>query len=74
MNAVPPGVIERGLHRLLAGRTAFVIAHRLSTIQSADLIVVLAHGQIAEQGTHAELMALGGAYTGLYGDWAERVA
>ncbi len=67
-------VIERGLHRLLAGRTAFVIAHRLSTIQSADLIVVLAHGQIVEQGTHAELMALGGAYTGLYGDWAERVA
>jgi len=67
-------VIERGLHRLLAGRTAFVIAHRLSTIQGADLIVVLAHGRIVEQGTHAELMALGGAYTGLYGDWAERVA
>ena len=67
-------MIERGLNRLLVGRTAFVIAHRLSTIQSADLIVVLAHGQIVEQGTHAELMALGGAYTGLYGDWAERVA
>jgi ATP-binding cassette subfamily B protein len=67
-------VIESGLHRLLAGRTAFVIAHRLSTIQSADLIVVLAHGQIVEKGTHAELMARGGAYTGLYGDWAERVA
>jgi len=67
-------VIEEALQRLLAGRTAFVIAHRLSTIQSADLIVVLAHGQIVEQGTHAELMKRGGAYRGLYGDWAERVA
>ncbi|MEO5632633.1 ABC transporter ATP-binding protein [Gaiella sp.] len=67
-------VIERALEKLLAGRTAFVIAHRLSTIQSADLIVVLAHGRIVEQGTHAELMQRGGAYRGLYGDWAEQVA
>jgi ABC-type multidrug transport system fused ATPase/permease subunit len=67
-------VIEGALRRLLSGRTAFVIAHRLSTIQGADLIVVLAHGTIIEQGTHAELMARGGAYTSLYGDWAERVA
>jgi len=67
-------VIEGALQRLLSGRTAFVIAHRLSTIQGADLIVVLAHGQIVEQGTHAELIARGGAYTSLYGDWAERVA
>ncbi|MCY7301704.1 MAG: ABC transporter ATP-binding protein/permease [Thermoleophilia bacterium] len=67
-------VIEQALQKLLAGRTAFVIAHRLSTIQNADLIVVLAHGQIVEQGTHADLMQRGGAYRGLYGDWAERVA
>ena len=62
--------IELGLRRLLAGRTAFIIAHRLSTIRRADLIVVLEHGQIVEQGTHAELVALEGRYRSLYGDWA----
>ena len=63
--------IEAALRQLLAGRTAFIIAHRLSTIRDADLIVVLEHGQVVEQGTHDELMARQGLYTSLYGDWAE---
>jgi len=62
--------IERALRLLLAGRTAFIIAHRLSTIRGADLIVVLEHGRIVEQGSHQDLLASGGLYTSLYGDWA----
>ena len=66
--------IERALRLLLAERTAFIIAHRLSTIRGADLIVVLEHGQVVEQGTHDELIAREGLYRSLYGDWAAEVA
>jgi ATP-binding cassette subfamily B protein len=51
---------------LRQGRTSFVIAHRLSTIRDADLILVMEHGQIVEQGNHDELLAAGGAYARLY--------
>jgi ATP-binding cassette subfamily B protein len=66
--------IEQALRVLLAERTAFIIAHRLSTIRDADLIVVLEHGRVVEQGSHDELLARRGLYTSLYGDWATEVA
>jgi ATP-binding cassette subfamily B protein len=66
--------IERGLERLLAGRTAIVIAHRLSTIRRAGKIVVLEGGGIAESGSHEELTDAGGAYSRLYGAWEQSSA
>jgi ATP-binding cassette, subfamily B, multidrug efflux pump len=59
-------VIQRALAHLLAGRTAFIIAHRLSTVTTADVIVIMDGGRIAEQGTHAELLAQRGLYYRLY--------
>jgi ATP-binding cassette subfamily B protein len=67
-------LIELGMKRLVAGRTAIVIAHRLSTIRHAGRIVVLEHGQIVESGTHEELIEAEGRYWELYRDWAEQAA
>ena len=58
--------IQEALDAFVAGRTTIVIAHRLSTVQRADRIVVLDAGRVAEQGTHAELLAHGGIYRRLY--------
>ena len=60
------GVILEALERLMEGRTTFMVAHRLSTICNADLILVVNHGEIVEQGAHDELLAHGGLYTELY--------
>jgi len=59
-------LIQKGLERLLVSRTSLVIAHRLSTIRNADRILVMHQGRLAEEGTHAELLALGGIYSKLY--------
>ncbi|MBC8066511.1 MAG: ABC transporter ATP-binding protein [Chlorobia bacterium] len=58
--------LQAALDNLLAGRTSFVVAHRLSTIVKADVIVVLERGEIAEQGSHGELLAKNGVYASLY--------
>ncbi len=59
-------LVQEAVDQLMIGRTSFVIAHRLSTVQRADLIVVMEKGKIAEQGTHAELLAADGLYSKLY--------
>ncbi|MGP9016796.1 ABC transporter ATP-binding protein [Streptomyces sp. BR1] len=64
--------VQEALGEALEGRTAVVIAHRLSTVRSADLILVVEDGQIAERGTHEELLALGGRYEELYRTQFER--
>ena len=59
-------LVQQAMATLRAGRTSFVIAHRLSTIRDADVILVMEHGQIVEQGSHEQLLAAGGAYARLY--------
>ena len=62
------------MNNLMKGRTSFVIAHRLSTIRDADVILVMKDGDIAEQGTHEELLAKGGFYAQLYNSQFEKTA
>jgi ATP-binding cassette subfamily B protein len=58
--------LQRALRKLLAGRTSFVVAHRLSTIRHADKLLVIEGGRVVEEGTHASLLARGGAYAALH--------
>jgi len=59
-------LVQQGIHVLMADRTAIAIAHRLSTVRDVDRIYVLDHGRVVESGSHAELLAAGGAYRDLY--------
>jgi ATP-binding cassette subfamily B multidrug efflux pump len=59
-------LIQKAIDKLISGRTSIVIAHRLSTIRKANKIIVLDKGEIKESGTHEELLALGGFYSGLH--------
>jgi ATP-binding cassette subfamily B protein len=65
LDAESERVVQEALESAMQNRTTLVIAHRLATVQKADLIVVLDHGRLVEQGTHAQLVALGGVYAGL---------
>ena len=65
--------IQAAMDNLMKGRTSFIIAHRLSTIKNADLILVMNHGDIVEQGTHEELLAKNGFYADLYNSQFEEV-
>ena len=65
--------IQSAMDNLMKGRTSFIIAHRLSTIKNADLILVMNHGDIVEQGTHEDLLAKNGFYADLYNSQFEEV-
>ena len=62
-------LVEGAVDRLLEGRTVVVIAHRLSTSERADMVGVVDGGELVELGTHADLVAAGGAYSRLYATW-----
>ena len=76
-SSLDPGtevLVERALEKLMEGRSVIVIAHRLSTAERADRVGVVAAGGLAELGTHAELVARGGHYAGLYRNWVGGLA
>ncbi len=66
LDAESERLVQQALQRLMVGRTTLIIAHRLSTIEHADRVVVMEHGHIVEQGSHAELVAAGGLYARLH--------
>ena len=66
LDSVSEQVVQQALDRLMANRTTLVVAHRLSTVVNADRIYVIASGRVVESGTHAELLALGAVYSGLF--------
>jgi putative ABC transport system ATP-binding protein len=73
-SAIDPALevaLRRAIERLTAGRTSITVAHRLSTAEAADEILVFDHGGLVERGSHSELLAAGGVYTGLYADWSK---
>lgn len=65
-------LIQKAMDNLMKGRTSFIIAHRLSTIKNADLILCMNNGDIVEQGTHEELMAIDGFYANIYNSQFEK--
>lgn len=67
-------LIQQALRRLMKGKTALMIAHRLTSVQDADRILVIDNGKIAEQGTHNELLALGGIYKEMWNEYQKSVA
>jgi len=71
VDAYTEAIIQEALQKLLANRTSIIIAHRLSTVVNADRIIVLDHGKIVEEGTHASLLAEGGKYSSLYTQYFE---
>ena len=73
-SSLDPGteaLVEHALERLMRGRTTIVVAHRLSTVRRADRVAVVDHGRLAELGTHAELIELGGRYAALAAAWEQ---